>query len=555
MEPGGDASMTTSPVDRAADAFAAALVQWRAERGLSKKQLASDMGFDPSYISHVEARRHRPTEDFARRAEAALQAGGAIWQRFREYEDARQAAVPRPRDAGSDRLPGLGGLIVEHEQATLSYVDDGYRCTVRRDLYNAGTDPVTRYLVRIAVDRYPGEPELSNRYYRDHPLTWSELNLTARCGQELMDWRPSHDRDAFKEVWLLFANDDTRFPLYGGQRGRIEYGYTVGADKWGHWFQRAIRLPTRRLTVRLDFPAARRPVVWGVETSLTAEAGALRPPVTEGRERDRAVFGWSTEDPALNARFRLEWRFRATAPPAPPTDRPSATGSATDRAGVGAGVGVGAERPPEEPRRSELMRTAGIVQRGAPILDRAARWFDLPEQAALAEDVTARLLDALDRVRALYDFGKGTGVAAPQLGIGWAATVIRPPDGQDQGTRATVLLNPRVVGESVDQDEQYEGCLSFFDVRGLVSRPLLIEVEHTDLTGERRVTTFTKAMARLVLHEVDHLGGLLYTDRMPPDGRLVPVEEHLDRGRPWRYDEHGLVDETGRYDELDSGAS
>jgi len=60
--------MTTPQLERAADAFAAALVQWRAERGLSKKRLAAEMGFDPSYISHVEARRHRPTHDVSRSA-------------------------------------------------------------------------------------------------------------------------------------------------------------------------------------------------------------------------------------------------------------------------------------------------------------------------------------------------------------------------------------------------------------------------------------------------------------------------------------------------------
>src|SRR5689334_1751871 len=129
--------MTTPQLERAADAFAAALVQWRAERGLSKKRLAAEMGFDPSYISHIEARRHRPTEDFARRAESVLRAGGMIWQRFREYEDARvnaggdgrstssrpdgrsagsRAGAPRQRtDRGAvERLPLLTGLIVEH---------------------------------------------------------------------------------------------------------------------------------------------------------------------------------------------------------------------------------------------------------------------------------------------------------------------------------------------------------------------------------------------------------------------------------------------------------
>ena len=68
--------MTTSPVERAADQFVTALAQWRVERGMTKKQLAARMGFDPSYVSHVEGRRHKPTEDFARRAEAVLGING-----------------------------------------------------------------------------------------------------------------------------------------------------------------------------------------------------------------------------------------------------------------------------------------------------------------------------------------------------------------------------------------------------------------------------------------------------------------------------------------------
>src|SRR5690349_24217980 len=103
----GDSSAT-----RAADAFVAELSRWRTERGMSKKQLAAEMGFDPSYLSHVEAHRHRPTEDFARRAEAVLQAGGAIWRRFREYDElrttsraTRQAAAAQSPQIPSQRDP------------------------------------------------------------------------------------------------------------------------------------------------------------------------------------------------------------------------------------------------------------------------------------------------------------------------------------------------------------------------------------------------------------------------------------------------------------------
>jgi peptide deformylase len=508
--------VTESLVDRAAAEFAAALVRWRGVRAMSKKQLAEIMNFDPSYVSHVEARRHRPTEDFARRAEAALDAGGELLHLFEEFDRAR-VPVPRARTevTASSSRSSLGVLLVEYEAASLSYVDGEYECVIRRELFNGGREAVTRYPARIAVDRYPGEPEKSNRHYRDHPLTWSELNLQARCGEEPMNWQPKQDRDAFKEVWLLFENDEARFPLYPGERATIEYSYRVGEDKWGHWFQRAVRLPTRRLSVHLDFPASLRPVVWGMESSLTAEAGALPSPLREHRSGDRVAFDWQTDEPALGARYRLEWRFRSETVPAQ-------------------------RSPREQPRRpSELMRSAGILQRGAPMLERPSRWFELPEQAALAGDVVSRLLDAVARVSRLHQFQKGLGLAAPQLGIDWAAAVVCPPestvDGVGENPEPVVLLNPRIVGESVDHDEQYEGCLSFFDVRGIVSRPLLVEVEHSTLDGERIVTTFRHATARLVAHEIDHLGGLLYPDRMPPDSRLVPVSEYADHGRPWQY--------------------
>jgi peptide deformylase len=245
---------------------------------------------------------------------------------------------------------------------------------------------------------------------------------------------------------------------------------------------------------------------------LTAEATALKSPIHDRVEGDRSVFDWSTEDPGISNRYRLEWRFR------------------TDHATT-----VRVPRQATGQRLSDQMRGAGILQRGAPMLERSARWFGLPEQSELAADVVDRLLDAFSRVSQLHDVGRGMGLSAPQIGIDWAATVIQPPDSAGEAERI-VLLNPRVVGESVDHDEHYEGCLSFFDVRGLVSRPLLVEIEHESLAGVRTVSTFTGQTARLVAHEVDHLSGLLYSDRMPPDGRLVPVDDYPG-GPPSQYEQ------------------
>ena len=508
--------MITSPVERAADLFVSALAQWRVERGMTKKQLAARMGFDPSYVSHVEGRRHKPTEDFARRAEAVLSAGGAIWQRFQEYDELRHARTgPAHRDppVPVQWMPPGTGLIVEQEIAELTYTDKAYRCRIRRDLYNAGVEPVTRYLAKIAVDRYPHDPAGSNRHHREHPLTFEEMQLEAYAGEggavEPMQWRLKLDRDAAKEVWLLFANDHGQFPLYPGHRTTIEYVYTVGEEKWGLWFQRAVRLPTRNLTVRLDFPVEFEPQVWGVETSLAAEV-PVRTPLERHNDDRRAVFEWSTDAPLLNARYRLEWRFRG---PNAPRSEESAPAVDTEPA-------------------SRRMSGVGIVQRGSDLLRQRARHFQLPREEVAARDAVTGLLSTLDRLERLHDFSKGVGLAAPQIGLSVAAAVIRPPE---RGSEPVVLLNPRIVSDSTDTDEQYEGCLSFFDYRGRVQRPLRIDVEHARFDGTRVITTFDRAMARLVGHEIDHLEGRLYVDRMDTGTTLVPVEEYHQTGQAWSY--------------------
>ena len=415
-------------------------------------------------------------------------------------------------------LPPGTGLIVEQEVAELTYVGGAYRCRVRRSLYNAGSEPVTRYLVKIAVDRYPHDPSGSNRHHREHPLSFEEMELEAVAGEgdaiEPMHWRVKLDRDAAKEVWLLFANERGQFPLYPGERTIIEYAYTVGVEKWGQWFQRAVRLPTRRLTVRLNFPMDFDPQVWGVETSLAAEV-PVRTPLERHNEDDRAIFEWSTDAPLLNARYRLEWRFRGRGAPSYAEFAPAEV-----------------EQRNGDRRASQQMRGIGIVQRGSDLLRQRARHFQLPREASAARETVEALLASLRRLEELHDFSKGVGLAAPQIGRSVAAAVIRPPE---RAAEPVVLLNPRVVGESTDRDEQYEGCLSFFDYRGQVRRPLRIEVEHARYDGARVITSFDRAMARLVAHEIDHLEGRLYVDRMSAESNLVPVAKYHQTGRPWDY--------------------
>lgn len=490
-------------------AFRAELRHWREVSGCSQKALARFVGYTPSYVSKVERGTMHPSRHFAESADEHLKAGHAIIRRWKAMEDARIGATGgrtrhEEQPAREQQLGPGPDLVVEHEHAELAYHDGMYRTRIRRHLRNTGQQPVTQYLVRISADRFPGDPERSNRLYREDPLTWEEISLSAVCGDEPMTWKVKQDRDAFKELWLLFENRDRRFPLYPGETAWIDYVYTVQAHKWGPWWNRAIRLPTRQLSMTLTLPARREPVVWGIATSMTVDTLPFRTPIARQPKGDDVVFTWSTDDPPLDTRYRIEWKFMI------PDDEEITDVLTTSLA--------------------EQMEMLGIAQGGDPVLTEAARPLDLPAEADDARRVIAQLASSLERVGQVHNFTKGMGLAAPQIGISRAVAIARTPDGE-----TITLLNPRITDESADKDEQYEGCLSFFDVRGKVPRALAIEVEHQDVDGTVRITTFERGTARLVNHEIDHLGGVLYTSRMKPGTVPIPVAKYKGTGRRWSY--------------------
>lgn len=185
-------------------------------------------------------------------------------------------------------------------------------------------------------------------------------------------------------------------------------------------------------------------------------------------------------------------------------------------------------------RPSDQMRDLGVAQEGAPILAEPAHPFDLPTEREAAEQVIEKLFTAMERIGQVHPFAKGMGIAAPQIGIGRAAAIVQPaaPD-----TPPIVLLNPRITDRADEADEQFEGCLSFFDVRGLVPRPLRITVETANLDGQAMVTTYERGLARLIYHEIDHLDGLLYSARMRTGVEPIPVEQYRQTGRAWSYEQ------------------
>jgi peptide deformylase len=179
---------------------------------------------------------------------------------------------------------------------------------------------------------------------------------------------------------------------------------------------------------------------------------------------------------------------------------------------------------------SQLLRKMGIRQEGDPVLRRTAEPFNLPAEASQAVALEAELLSFVPRLKAIYPFTKGVGIAAPQIGVSRALAIVQPPDSNQH----IALVNPQVVEVSTEIDEKAEGCLSFFDVRGEVARPVAITVQTTTFDGEVRVLHLEGGWARLAMHEIDHLNGTLYSD-LVLDGGLIPTAESRDAAQSWDY--------------------
>ena len=113
---------------------------------------------------------------------------------------------------------------------------------------------------------------------------------------------------------------------------------------------------------------------------------------------------------------------------------------------------------------------------------------------------------------------QGVGLAAPQVGIGLQLFIIKPEEDAD----TEVFINPKILEtqhitrpstKRKEKNEQLEGCLSIPKIWSPVKRPEKVLLEYQDLTGEKKTEWFTGFKAIIIQHEVDHLHGILFTQR------------------------------------------
>lgn len=120
----------------------------------------------------------------------------------------------------------------------------------------------------------------------------------------------------------------------------------------------------------------------------------------------------------------------------------------------------------------------------------------------------------------MYDH-KGVGLAANQIGLPWRMFVCDPPLGD--GTKKKVFVNPQVIiaNNRPRMTEMTEGCLSmpgFF--ANIIRASRDVRVEAQDLDGKPFIATYSGDFARVILHETDHLNGIVFTDYLEKNDYL-----------------------------------
>jgi len=142
------------------------------------------------------------------------------------------------------------------------------------------------------------------------------------------------------------------------------------------------------------------------------------------------------------------------------------------------------------------------------------KWPD-PVLAKRGEDVTvfdAKLKQLVDEMFESMYAAQGIGLAAPQIGLSQRLTVIdcsfkKNPD------EKVVLINPEIIERKGKQVEE-EGCLSLPEIREKVSRAAWVKVHAQDVEGNPIELEGEELLARAIQHEIDHLDGILFIDRL-----------------------------------------
>lgn len=134
------------------------------------------------------------------------------------------------------------------------------------------------------------------------------------------------------------------------------------------------------------------------------------------------------------------------------------------------------------------------------------------------DEVRALIEDMFD---SMYD-ADGVGLAAPQVGVSRRIIVVDP---HEPDVEPFALVNPEVVSCAEEVERAEEGCLSIPGIRDVVERPASCVVDGLDREGERVRIEAGGLLARVLQHEIDHVDGILFLDRLSPLKRRMALKK------------------------------
>jgi peptide deformylase len=168
-----------------------------------------------------------------------------------------------------------------------------------------------------------------------------------------------------------------------------------------------------------------------------------------------------------------------------------------------------------------MAHTLEIAQLGASVIrERAAEVTDIhdPQLQAFIDDLFATVADA-----------NGMGIAAPQVSESKRIIILSPrPNARypyAPTMEPTAMINPERVWASSETEKDWEGCLTVPGIRGLVPRHKAIRVRYHTRNGVLIDTEYEGFLARVFQHEVGHLNGLVFLDRVESTKDLVTENE------------------------------
>jgi len=161
-----------------------------------------------------------------------------------------------------------------------------------------------------------------------------------------------------------------------------------------------------------------------------------------------------------------------------------------------------------------------VARMGHPVLRERARPLD---KSAFRDPLFQKLVD--DMIDTMHEY-HGVGLAAPQVHEGLRLFVALVDGEPDSKSDAVAIINPEIIPNSAETQEDWEGCLSIPDLRGMVPRFTDVTVAALDRNGKAVELRLKQFAARVVQHETDHLDGVLFLDRMTSLQSLTYLDEY-----------------------------